>query len=79
MSQKKKTNKLVKIEWRDATVRSGWVYEGEYDPDVSDIVTVGWVVKDTTKVLSVTQSLVEGAWGNITTVPKAWIKKVTRL
>lgn len=80
-----KLGKLVKITWVDASNIGEWLEEDELhrklSKDDADIFyTVGFLVRETSKNISVAQSVccnndnLELA-GEIMTIPKGWIKK----
>lgn len=72
--------KLVKVSWVDATVRSGWHHwEDKETLEPVMVDTVGWVVDSNKRFVTLTQTVCSIAAGNLTTIPRGWIKRMKRL
>lgn len=72
---------LVEIHWKDAAGDSGWREQSDVTTKPPDTWTVGYVLKNGRKALTVVQSTggVDGAVDNSMCIPKGMIVDVTML
>ena len=77
--------RLVRVVWHDAAdEKETWLKDAEIDEESIVIETVGYVVRDTAKYLTLAGDLCEerdgsATWGRVTRVPKGMVQKVSTL
>jgi len=75
-------SKVVKVEWVDATLRSGWVGRDETIENCKPmaITSYGVIISRTKDHLILAASFgKDGDVGNVSCIPKPWMVKVTEL
>jgi hypothetical protein len=77
--QKWPIGKVVEISWFDAAARSRWDSAEEYyNHEIAPVVTVGYLLRDDSKQVTVIQSQgadMDDVNGGIA-IPKSWIVKI---
>jgi len=66
--------KVIYVEWEDACTTRGWV-DLEHEFTTMAIQTVGYLINETDKSLTVGHSTSEYNTADPITIPKGWIKK----
>ena len=72
MSKKKLPN-VIRVEWVDSYGGGNWIHKDDLDHKPSNIITVGFVVKETKKHITITSSISDGdgeQYLNPITIPK---------
>lgn len=72
-----KLNKYYKVEWVDATSHAGWTEIA--DLALSEITSLGKLVKETKEYIALAGSFGETQVNNTMVIPRAWVKKVKEL
>lgn len=72
--------KALLVVWRDACADYGWRFECTDREMTVQVVTLGWLVRETKTELSLALSVsASGKAADMITIPKAWIKKRRRV
>lgn len=71
---------LVRVDWIDAETSQGWEHLDEEKPTVPEVVTVGFLIKETEDVLLVASTIGHDRSHNSRIgIPKGMVKGVTVL
>lgn len=80
-----KKGHLELVEWLDSVTSNGWQRDGEKEHHPAPCVSVGWIVQETKKALSLAPNVAllpgtyemdfDDQYGDVTTIPKGMITK----
>ena len=73
--------KLVRVTWHDASdQKETWLKDADIDDEPYEVVSVGFVVRDTPKYLTLAADTCPGdetpTWGRVTKIPHGMVQRV---